>query len=88
MLISGGSFDYRTKRAHEETGGFESGVFAHGPGAEGVAEQYIDLLRRWARDYRRCNAARIQYFPKESDTPAPFVGLIQKRHGAVEATWR
>ncbi|WP_255724412.1 methyltransferase, FxLD system [Frankia sp. Cj3] len=86
-LIDNGSFAYRTKRANEKTGGFESGVFAHGPDAEGVAEQYIELLRRWARDHRRRSAARIQYFPKESDMPAQFVGLIPKRHGAVEVTW-
>jgi protein-L-isoaspartate(D-aspartate) O-methyltransferase len=86
-LISGGSFAYRTKRPNEATGGFESGVFAHGPGAEAVAAQYVDLLRRWARDHRRRGAARIQYIPKTAGTAEPFPGLVAKRHGAVAVSW-
>ncbi|MGH3694849.1 MAG: methyltransferase, FxLD system [Pseudonocardiaceae bacterium] len=86
-LISGGSFAYRTKRPNEETGGFESGVFAHGSDAEGVAERYVDLLRRWARDHRRRGAAQIQYIPKAAGTPEPSQGLVGKRHGAVAVSW-
>ncbi|WP_328708870.1 methyltransferase, FxLD system [Microbispora hainanensis] len=86
-LISGGSFAYRTKRPNEETGGFESGVFAHGPEAEAVAAEYVELLRRWASDYRRRGAARIQYIPKTARTSLPSRGLISKRHGAVIVSW-
>lgn len=86
-LISGGSFAYRTKRPNEETGGFESGVFAHGPEAEAVAAEYVALLQRWASNYRRRGAARIQYVPKTARTSLPFRGLISKRHGTVVVSW-
>ncbi|SRR5216683_354227 len=86
-LISGGSLAYRTRRPNEETGGFESGVIAFGAGAEAVAAQYTDLLRRWANDYRRRGAARIRYFPKAAGTAEPSQGLVAKRHGAVAVSW-
>ncbi|MGH3566667.1 MAG: hypothetical protein ACRDRH_11670 [Pseudonocardia sp.] len=87
-LISGGSFAYRTKRHNEATGGFESGVLAHGPEAEEVAAQYVDLLRRWASDHhRRRGAARIQHIPKTRYTADSSRGLLDKRHGAVAVTW-
>jgi protein-L-isoaspartate(D-aspartate) O-methyltransferase len=86
-LISGGSFAYRTKRPNEETGGFESGVLAHGPEAERVAARYVDLLRRWAKDHRRRGAAQIRYIPKLAGTAEPSPGLVAKRHGAVAISW-
>jgi protein-L-isoaspartate(D-aspartate) O-methyltransferase len=88
-LAIGGSFAYRIKRPNEATDGFESGVLAHGPDAENVADQYVELLRRWASTYRRRGAARIQYIPQiraaTGSTAAP--GRVAKRHGAVEVTW-
>lgn len=86
-LVSGGSFAYRTKRPNEKTGGFESGVVAHGPDADGVAEKYVELLRRWASDHYRSGAARIEYVPKAAGMPASSVGLVPKRHGAVAVRW-
>ncbi|MBX6385179.1 MAG: methyltransferase, FxLD system [Microbispora sp.] len=87
VLIRDGSFAYRTKRPNQETGGFESGVFAHGPDAETVAAEYVELLRRWASDHRRRGAARIQYVPKTARTSLPSRGLIRKRHGTVIVSW-
>jgi protein-L-isoaspartate(D-aspartate) O-methyltransferase len=86
-LIDGGSFAYRTKRANEETGGFESGVFAHGPDAETLAAQYVDLLRQWANNHHRRGAARIEYIPKAAGTAEPSPGLVAKQHGAVAVSW-
>lgn len=86
-LISGGNLAYRTRRPNEETGGFESGVIAHGPEAEAVAAQYMDLLRQWANAHRRRGAARIRYFPKTASPAEPSQGLIVKRHGAVAVCW-
>ncbi|MEV6987272.1 methyltransferase, FxLD system [Sphaerisporangium sp. NPDC051017] len=86
-LIRGGSFAYRTKRPNEETGGFESGVFAHGPEAEAVAAQYVDLLRRWASDHCRRGAARLGYIPKAAGATEPSQGLVTKRHGVVTISW-
>ncbi len=87
VLISGGSFAYRTKRPNEATGGFESGVVAHGPDAEGVATRYVELLRRWARDHRRRGAARIRYVPRAAGAAEPSPGLVAKRHGTVAISW-
>ncbi|WP_030891298.1 methyltransferase, FxLD system [Streptomyces sp. NRRL F-5053] len=86
-LVVGGSFAYRTKRPNEETGGFESGVFAHGPEAEAVAERYVELLRRWASDHRRRGAARIRYMPMPEGAAEPSPGVVAKRLGAVEVSW-
>jgi protein-L-isoaspartate(D-aspartate) O-methyltransferase len=89
-LISGGSLAYRTRRPNEDTGGFESGVIAHGPEAETVAARYVDLLRRWASDHRRRGAARIRYTPKGADAAAtgwaPHAA-VSKPNGAVAITW-
>ncbi|MEU4656829.1 methyltransferase, FxLD system [Streptomyces sp. NPDC023723] len=86
-LVAGGSFAYRTKRPNEETGGFESGVFAHGPEAEFVAAQYAELLRRWATDHRRRGAARIRYVPMPEGSAVPSAQIVAKRLGALEVSW-
>lgn len=86
-LIRDGSFAYRTKRPNEETGGFESGVLAHGPQAEAVAAHYVELLRTWARDHRRRGAARIRYLPNAAGRPEASPGLVRKRHGTVAVSW-
>jgi len=90
-LISGGGIAYRTKRPNEKTGGFESGVIAHGPEADTVAEQYLELLRRWAHEHGRRGAALIRYRPTALDastsTKGAAEGLIVKRHGVIEVSW-
>ncbi|MFI9630106.1 methyltransferase, FxLD system [Streptomyces sp. NPDC052042] len=86
-LVVGGSFAYRTKRPNEETGGFESGVLAHGPEAETVAARYVELLRRWASDHRRRGAARIRYVPMPEKAAEPSAQVVAKRLGAVEISW-
>jgi protein-L-isoaspartate(D-aspartate) O-methyltransferase len=85
-LVSEDSIAYRTRRENQTTGGFESGVIAHGPRAESLAEQYAELLRRWARDYRRRGAATFRYLPTPPPSPLPQ-GTVPKRHGTVTVTW-
>jgi protein-L-isoaspartate(D-aspartate) O-methyltransferase len=86
-LIGDDSFAYRTRRPNESTGGYESGVIAHGPQAGSLAEQYADLLRRWARDHRRRGEALFRYLPKGT-APVPLPqGTVTKRHGAVTVSW-
>ncbi|GGJ75409.1 hypothetical protein GCM10010123_01770 [Pilimelia anulata] len=86
VLVEGGSFAYRIKRPNPKTGGYESGVIAHGPNAETLADRYLSLLRRWADEYHRRGAARIAYHPGT-------VGVIGdgweavKRHGTLTVTW-
>lgn len=85
-LISEDSIAYRTRRENEDTGGFESGVIAHGPQAESLAEKYAELLRTWARDHRRRGAATFRYQPTQAPTPLPQ-GTVPKRHGTVTVSW-
>ncbi len=87
ILVDGGSFAYRTKRENENTGGWESGVFAYGPQAEAVAVRYVELLRRWAAKYRRRGAALIEYIPTNPGGAAPTGWYAPKRHGVVAVSW-
>ncbi|MGW7463813.1 methyltransferase, FxLD system [Streptomyces xantholiticus] len=85
-LVSDDSIAYRTRRENEDTGGFESGVIAHGPHAEFLAEEYVSLLRRWAADHRRRGAATFRYLPGPAPSPLPQDAVL-RRHGIVTATW-
>jgi protein-L-isoaspartate(D-aspartate) O-methyltransferase len=85
-LVSGDSIAYRTRRETTDTGGFESGVVAHGPDAEALADQYVDLLRYWAQNHRRRGAAEIRYLPGPVPSSLPQ-GTVAKRHGIVAVTW-
>ncbi|MEW2372557.1 methyltransferase, FxLD system [Streptomyces sp. NPDC006656] len=87
-LVSEDSIAYRTRRPNAETGamGFESGVIAHGPQAEALAEQYAQLLREWAANHVRRGAATIRYAPGSAPSPLPR-GTVPKRHGYVSVTW-
>lgn len=86
-LIGDDSFAYRTRRPNDETGGFESGVYAHGPSAEDLAARYVELLRQWAAKHHRRGAASIRYIPKPASPPTPSAGVLPKRHGTVVVTW-
>jgi len=86
-IIHSDSVAYRTRRPNEDTGGYESGVIAHGPQAEAIATQYVQLLRRWAADHRRRGAALIRYTPRADTAPDPSAGLMTKRHGTLTVTW-
>ncbi|WP_328876800.1 methyltransferase, FxLD system [Streptomyces sp. NBC_00299] len=85
-LVSQDSIAYRTRRENQDTGGFESGVVAHGPQAEALAAQYTDLLRRWAENHRRRGAAAIRYLPGPAPSSPPQV-TVQKRHGILAVSW-
>ncbi|MDQ0840339.1 methyltransferase, FxLD system [Streptomyces sp. V1I6] len=85
-LVSEDSIAYRTRRENEDTGGFESGVIAHGPQAAALADEYVNLLRRWAHDHRRRGAATFRYLPGPAPSPLPQDAVL-RRHGIVTATW-
>ncbi|WP_405542797.1 methyltransferase, FxLD system [Streptomyces phaeochromogenes] len=85
-LVSEDSIAYRIRRANEDTGGFESGVVAHGPQAESLADEYLNLLRRWAQDHRRRGAATIRFLPGPAPSPLPQ-DTVLKRHGIVAVSW-
>lgn len=85
-LVTEDSIAYRTRRENEDTGGFESGVVAHGPQAEALAEEYLSLLRRWAQDHRRRGAATIKFLPGPAPSTLPENSVL-KRHGVVAVSW-
>ncbi|MER7793519.1 methyltransferase, FxLD system [Streptomyces sp. NPDC097640] len=85
-LVSRDSIAYRTRRENQDTGGFESGVIAHGPQADVLADQYAALLRRWAQNHRRRGAATFRYLPGPAPAPLPQ-GAVLRRHGIVTVTW-
>ncbi|MFI6536657.1 methyltransferase, FxLD system [Nonomuraea sp. NPDC050547] len=87
-LIHAGSLAYRIKRDNPATAsGYESGVIAHGPAAQEAAEEYAELLRRWADHHRRRGAATITYLPGGAGVLAPGQGVVIKKHGALATSW-
>ena len=86
--VSAGSFAYRTKRSIEGTSNFETGVYAHGPQAEALAEQYVELIRTWDRDHRSGPRARIEVYPTATpDADLPPGRVIDKKHTRVLISW-
>lgn len=89
-LISADSIAYRkARRISDDPEEYESGVIAHGPHAELVADRYADLLRHWARDYCRRGTAVFRYLPGASIAgPLPAGAIaVPKRHGVLTVTW-
>ncbi|MGH3899736.1 MAG: methyltransferase, FxLD system [Pseudonocardiaceae bacterium] len=87
--VSAGSFAYRASRPiSPDRSRFEFGVYAHGPEAESLADQYTDLIRRWDRDHRRGAGPRIEVY----SVATPVTGLsegrvIDKKHTRVVISW-
>ncbi|OXM59664.1 methyltransferase, FxLD system [Amycolatopsis vastitatis] len=87
-LVRGGSFAYRTKRPIDGTDTFETGVYAHGPDARAVAEEYVELLRRWDRDHRGRRGAVIEAYPAGTPSTAlPQGCVVDKKHTRVVISW-
>lgn len=89
-MITGDSIAYRTSRKNPDNPtAYESGVIAHGPQAETLAEQYAALLRRWARNYCRRGTAQFRYLPRgmtPDDLPEGALAIV-KRHGVLTITY-
>ncbi len=86
-LVSGDSLAYRLRRTNLSSSEEESGVIAYGSHAEEIADQYAEILLRWATDFRRRGAATFRYIPAgTTQGPLPERSVI-KRHGAVVVTW-
>ncbi|MDI1461073.1 methyltransferase, FxLD system [Catellatospora sp. KI3] len=87
-LVRGDTFAYRMKRENPETvSGFETGVIAHGPQAEQVGAELLNMIRAWAGRYYRRGAARITYHPNPADTSALVGWHTTKRHGVLAVDW-
>ncbi|MBM7776007.1 protein-L-isoaspartate(D-aspartate) O-methyltransferase [Actinokineospora baliensis] len=86
--VRGGSFAYRTKRPVEGTGTFETGVLAHGPDADALAQEYVAWLRTWDRDHRNGTGPLIEVHP--AGTPDSELGsglVVDKVHTRVVISW-
>jgi protein-L-isoaspartate(D-aspartate) O-methyltransferase len=86
-LVADDSLAYRVRRTNELSGTEESGVIAHGPHAQELADKYAAVLVRWADGYRRRGAATFRYIPAGSEQGPLPQGSVIKRHGAVTVTW-
>jgi protein-L-isoaspartate(D-aspartate) O-methyltransferase len=87
-IISGDSLAYRTAReVSDAPGQYESGVIAHGPDAEALAQQYADLEQRWAREFFRRGAASFRYLPGPPAASPVSRGSVVKRHGTLTVSW-
>lgn len=87
-LVRGDTLAYRIKRENPQTvSGYETGVVAHGPQAEQVGGELLDMIRAWAGSYYRRNAARITYHPNTADTSGLTGWHTTKRHGVLAVAW-
>ncbi|MGM1058958.1 methyltransferase, FxLD system [Saccharothrix sp. Mg75] len=83
------SFAYRLARRVPDTDRAEFGVFAHGPDAHELADQFVADIRAWDREHRRSGyRARITVFPAAtSDEAVPTGFVMNRRHTRVVVTW-
>lgn len=88
-IARGASIAWYVQRGSDapELGGYESGVAACGPDAAALAADYLALLRRWARQYRHRDAARICFVPHGSATSIPEGWHGRTRHGTLAVSW-
>lgn len=71
-IVRGGSLAYRVKRENDTMpSGYETGVIAHGPDADQIADHLADLIRRWATDHYRRGTAHITYRPNPANGADP-----------------
>lgn len=87
--LAGDSFAYRASQAtSEDRTSFEFVVYGHGPDADRIADEYVELIREWDRLHRHGSGARIEVFPAVTpDTEIPEGRLIEKRHTRVLISW-
>lgn len=87
--VASGTFAYRASRpVSPDRSRFEFGVYAHGPEAESLADQYADLIRTWDRDHRRGPGPRIEAYPMATPVTKLSEGrVIDKKHTRVVISW-
>jgi protein-L-isoaspartate(D-aspartate) O-methyltransferase len=87
-IVRGPSFAYRIKRENAAmVSGYETGVVAHGPDADHVADELLTLIGDWAGDHFRRGAARIAYYPNTADTRDLTGWRTTKPHGTLAISW-
>lgn len=89
-MVTGETFAYRgpARPTGQDRTRFELGVYAHGPQAAALAEQYVALIRTWDRDHRAGPGARIEVHPAATqDADLPWGRVIDKKHTRVVVSW-
>lgn len=88
-VVDAASFAYRTLRpVNPEKTRYEFGVYAHGPDAEKLANQFADQMRIWDRDHRGGPGPRFTAHPAGTpDEQLPEGLVIDKRHTRVTVSW-
>ncbi|RLK54454.1 methyltransferase, FxLD system [Actinokineospora cianjurensis] len=88
-VIDGATFAYRAHRpTSPDRSSFEFGVYAHGPDAQRLAEDYAELIRAWDRDHRHGPGAHIDVWPAGTpDADLPHGRVIDKQHTRVSISW-
>jgi protein-L-isoaspartate(D-aspartate) O-methyltransferase len=87
-IVRGSSFAYRTKRPIPDTNDFEIVVYAHGPDADSVADEYLELVRVWDRDHRGGQQADIAVYPAATPSAElPPGRVVDKKHTRVVISW-
>lgn len=89
-IMTGRAFAYRARARPVDLDRtrFELGVYAHGPEAEALAGEYVELIRTWDRDHRRGPGARIEVYPAVTPDAELSLGrVIDKKHTRVVISW-
>jgi protein-L-isoaspartate(D-aspartate) O-methyltransferase len=88
-VVDNSSFAYRTLRPVDpEKTRYEFGVYAHGPDAGKLADQFAAQIRTWHRDHRPGPGPRFEVYPASTpDARLPGGLVIDKRHTRVTIFW-
>jgi hypothetical protein len=86
-LAGGGAFPYRASQAtSEDRTSFEFVVYGHGPGVDGLAGEYVELIREWDRVHRHGPGARIEVYPAATpDAEIPEAWGAGRSHSGYPA---
>ncbi|PRW63099.1 methyltransferase, FxLD system [Actinopolyspora mortivallis] len=86
--VDGNSFAYRATVRPVDNDRIELGVHGHGPRGGNLAEQYVDLMRRWDRQHRHGPGSVIEIHP--ANTPDERVNhgfVLNRTHTRVAIFW-
>jgi protein-L-isoaspartate(D-aspartate) O-methyltransferase len=89
-IVMGKTFAYRpsARPVDVDRTRFEFGVYAHGPDAERVADELVELIRTWDREHRNGPGARIAVYPAATpEAELPVGRVIDKKHTRVVISW-
>jgi protein-L-isoaspartate(D-aspartate) O-methyltransferase len=83
------SFAYRASQpTNEERTSFEFIVYGHGPNADQLVNQHIELIREWDQSHRGGSGARVEVYPAGTDIQVPAGGrVVEKKHTSVLIFW-